>query len=373
MENSTRNEIFAVNDNYYNARQQVLDKIFNVDTGIDNKALRRVQEEILKQGNRSLSEEIHTAMFENRAVVRVKHAERIKSSLGEWFNADNFAEKIKSEGDIKERDVEVSKSTAFKDAPHFSVGMYPHNIDKPEVKNEYIERTNQITSEMEYQVSFAINRENHMNKTLEAAKEFLGVDVFNKLYAGDVLDIKPEPVLKTQEEVFKEIWSNSNVEQFEKKGDVQARKAVENEKIDTIINGEIETTNIAKKNDVVVKGIKNEEYIMSQEKFNTRYSGGNIGEDFSTFKAKGKTWAMEYVGKPIEFVASWGEKMIINTGDFLCNPEKNKSGDLYRIEKSVFSQTYEKIVGLKDKIKTVKDSLLESSVKDVNNSKMKIK
>ncbi len=104
MKESTREEIFAVNDEYYKAKQQVMNKIFNADTGIDNDALRRVQQEILKLGNRELADNLHTAMYENRATIRVKQAERIKSSLNEWFDADSFAEKIRAEGDVKERD-----------------------------------------------------------------------------------------------------------------------------------------------------------------------------------------------------------------------------------------------------------------------------
>lgn len=369
---NTLKEIEDVNEQFYQVKRQVDEKIFNAETGVDNAALKRVQEEILKQGNRNLSEEVHTAMYENRAVMRVKHAERVSSSLGEWFNKDAFNEKIKAEGDIKERDVVMPKSEAFKDAPHFAVGMLPTNINDSVAKDAYINRVQTLTKEMAYQVDFAVNRENHMNRTIEAAKEFLGVEVFNKLYAGESLEISQPAVVKTQEEVFKEIWSGSSVENFQKKGEVLARKAIEGEKINTIIDGELETTNVAKKGDVVVKGVKDEEYIMSKEKFDNRYSGGEVGDAFSTFKAKGKTWAMEYVGKPIEFVASWGEKMILKTGDFLCNPEKDKPGDLYRIEKSAFKQTYEKVVGLRDKLKTVKDSLAEpTSPENTNKNRIK--
>jgi len=366
-------EILEANDKYYKAKKDVTTKIFNADTGLDNEALKRVHEEVLKQGNRELADNLHTAMYENRATIRVKQAERVKSSLNEWFDADSFAEKISAEGDVKERDNVVEKSTAFKDAPHFTVGMYQHNITTdPQVKDAYIKRVEQLTKEMEYQVSFAVNRENHMNRTLDSVKQFLGVEVFNKLYAGESLEISPPAVVKTQEEVFKEIWSGSSVENFQKKGEVLARKAIEGEKINTIIDGELETTNVAKKGDVVVKGVKDEEYIMSKEKFDNRYSGGEVGDAFSTFKAKGKTWAMEYVGKPIEFVASWGEKMILKTGDFLCNPEKDKPGDLYRIEKSAFNQTYEKVVGLRDKLKAVKDSLAEpTSPENTNKNRIK--
>lgn len=377
MNANTWKDISEANEKFYKAKNLVEQKIFNADSGIDNDALRRVQQEILKQGNKGLAEELHSVMFENRASARVKQAERVSSELNEWFNKDAFLDKIKAEGDVKEKDVVMPRSDAFKGAPHFAVGMYQHNIDEPAVKDEYINRVKQLTTEMEYQLGFVAIRENNMNKTLEAAKAFLGVDVFNKLYAGETLDVapaEPAPVVKTQEEVFKEVWSGSKVENFQKKGDVQARKAVEGERIVTVIDGEVETTNIAKKNDVVVKGVKNEEYIMSQDKFNNRYSGGEVGDSFSTFKAKGKVWAMEYAGKPIEFVAAWGEKMILKTGDFLCNPEKDKPGDLYRIEKSAFSQTYEKIVGLKDKLKSVKESLSEPVAQDItNNNRLKLR
>lgn len=182
MKESTWEEISKVNERFYKAKAEASNKIFNADTGIDNESLRRIQQEILKQGNRELAEELHTAMFENRAVMRVKHAERVSSSLGEWFNKDTFNEKIAAEGSVKERDVVMPKSEAFKDAPHFSVGMLPININDPIAKATYINRVQTLTKEMAYQVSFAVNRENHMNKTIEAAKEFLGVEVFNKLY-----------------------------------------------------------------------------------------------------------------------------------------------------------------------------------------------
>ncbi|MEV9609634.1 hypothetical protein AB0254_09585 [Klebsiella pneumoniae] len=205
MKESTWEEISKVNERFYKAKAEASNKIFNADTGIDNESLRRIQQEILKQGNRELAEELHTAMFENRAVMRVKHAERVSSSLGEWFNKDAFNEKIAAEGSVKERDVVASKSEAFKDAPYFSVGKYQHNIDQPDVKDAYIKRVEQLTKDMEYQVSFAVSRESHMSNTIEAAKQLLGVEVFNKLYAGESLDIAPTPepvtIVKEQAEV----------------------------------------------------------------------------------------------------------------------------------------------------------------------------
>ncbi|EPR7008295.1 hypothetical protein ACU79U_000031 [Enterobacter hormaechei] len=205
MKESTWEEISKINERFYKAKDDANNKIFNADTGIDNEALRRVQQAVLKQWNRGLAEELHKAMFENSAVMRVKHAERVSSSLNEWFNVSAFSDKIKSEGDVKEREVMASKSEAFKDAPYFSVGMYQHNIDQPDVKDAYIKRVEQLTKDMEYQVSFAVSRESHMNNTIEAAKQLLGVEVFNKLYAGESLDIAPTPepvaIVKEQAEV----------------------------------------------------------------------------------------------------------------------------------------------------------------------------
>ncbi|MEI2351399.1 hypothetical protein V7R93_17910 [Klebsiella pneumoniae] len=205
MKESTWEEISEINERFYKAKAEANNKIFNADTGIDNEALIRVQQAVLKQGNRVLAEELHKAMFENSAVMRVKHAERVSSSLNEWFDTGAFSDKIKSEGDVKEREVVASKSEAFKDAPYFSVGMYQHNIDQPDVKDAYIKRVEQLTKDMEYQVSFAVSRESHMNNTIEAAKQLLGVEVFNKLYAGESLDIAPTPepvaIVKEQAEV----------------------------------------------------------------------------------------------------------------------------------------------------------------------------
>lgn len=205
MKESTWDEISEINERFYKAKADANNKIFNADTGIDNEALRRVQQAVLKQGNRGLAEELHKAMFENSAVMRVKHAERVSSSLNEWFDTGAFSDKIKSEGDVKEREVVASKSEAFKDAPYFSVGMYQHNIDQPDVKDAYIKRVEQLAKDMEYQVSFAVSRESHMNNTIEAAKQLLGVEVFNKLYAGESLDIAPTPepvaIVKEQAEV----------------------------------------------------------------------------------------------------------------------------------------------------------------------------
>ncbi|WP_117035440.1 hypothetical protein [Klebsiella pneumoniae] len=60
--------------------------------------------------------------------------------------------------------------------------MLPADINDPVAKDTYINRVQTLTKEMASQVDFAVKRENHMRRTLDAAREFLGVEVFNKLY-----------------------------------------------------------------------------------------------------------------------------------------------------------------------------------------------
>ncbi|HDG7592994.1 TPA: hypothetical protein PCI71_003558 [Klebsiella pneumoniae] len=50
MKESTWEEISKINERFYKAKDDANNKIFNADTGIDNEALRRVQQAVLKQG-----------------------------------------------------------------------------------------------------------------------------------------------------------------------------------------------------------------------------------------------------------------------------------------------------------------------------------
>lgn len=188
--NNNLKEIFEANEKYAELKTQVSEKILKADSGYDNKILSKIYDEAIKRGNVDLAKELHTAMYDNRAVNRVKSAERVSSSLGEWFDKSAFEEKIKNEGDVKERPLEMQKSEAFKDAPYFTVGLHPSNINEPDVKADYLKRVETLTKDMQFQLSFAENREFHMNKTLSAAKEFFGEDLYAKF--------KNEPVAKNE-------------------------------------------------------------------------------------------------------------------------------------------------------------------------------
>ncbi|HIG0876144.1 hypothetical protein ELC65_12380 [Klebsiella pneumoniae] len=420
MKESTWEEISKVNERFYKAKAEASNKIFNADTGIDNESLRRIQQEILKQGNRELAEKLHTAMFENRAVMRVKHAERVSSSLNEWFNASAFSDKIKAEGDVKERDVVASKSEAFKDAPYFSVGMYQHNIDEPDVKDAYIKRVEQLTKDMEYQVSFAVSRESHMNNTIEAAKQLLGVEVFNKLYAGESLDIAPTPepvaIVKEQAEVdnLDDIISvNEQFYQVKRQADEKifnidtgidntALKRVQEEILKQGNRNLSEELHTAMFDNRAVMRVKHAERVSSslgvwfnKEGFNEKIKNeGDVKErDVVVSRSEAFKDAPHFsvgmlptdINDPvakdtyINRVQTLTKEMASQV-DFAVKRENHMSRTLdaaieflgIEVFNKLYTQTHEKVISFKDKLKNVKQSLSEPVSQDMR-SKNRIK
>jgi hypothetical protein len=132
-------------------------------------------------------------------------------------------------------------------------------------------------------------------------------------------------------------------ELYKKTGKVQARRAVPGEMIATVIDGTIETVNTAREDDVVILNPGGEEYILTTEKFEARYTGPTLGYDYASFKATGTTYAVKWTHGDAKFDASWGETMIISNGDMLCSPDETPDGDLYRIERKAFRDTYKKV------------------------------
>lgn len=113
------------------------------------------------------------------------------------------------------------------------------------------------------------------------------------------------------------------------------RVADKEEEIVTVINKKVETKNIAKPGDYILTGSLGEQYVISPNKFESKYS---IVEN----KAKTKPVEIKakiYKGPPISFQASWGEEMILEGEDSLID----SSGEYYRIDANAFSNTYELI------------------------------
>lgn len=158
-------------------------------------------------------------------------------------------------------------------------------------------------------------------------------------------DLVESDRIKSQEEMI-DLFKKEKVKDFYKKrGTFKARKGKPGEHVETVIDGEVETTKTVKENEVVIEGPKGELYVVSEKKFNERYEvDKELSDTPKPYKSKGFIRAFEWKGEPIKFIASWEEEMICKDGDFLAAPvkseEDNNVTEVYRVERSVFDETY---------------------------------
>ena len=148
------------------------------------------------------------------------------------------------------------------------------------------------------------------------------------------LDFKKAPVYKKYKEVY-------------------ARKAIEGEIIKTYTKDGLETQNVAKEGDYVVKNNTEakEMYILSEKKFNERYKyKSDLDNEWKVYSPLGRIKALKVNGKIFKvfkikekefyILTSWGEKMIVKRNDFLVAPLNYN--EVYRIANKEFFETYEK-------------------------------
>ena len=126
---------------------------------------------------------------------------------------------------------------------------------------------------------------------------------------------------------------------LEKKGkkyrkfkNILARKAKKTERITTITDDGIETTNRAKIGDYIVKNKTEvgEEYVMSPKKFKGRYTYIKRSKSgYSEYEPKGRITALEInksflkkfkLKNEFFFIAAWGEKMVCEGKRFFSVP-----------------------------------------------------
>ena len=112
-----------------------------------------------------------------------------------------------------------------------------------------------------------------------------------------------------------------------------ARPAVAGEVIDTIINGEVETSNTANEGDMIITGLAGEEYIISGNKFHKLY----VLVSGNTYQTKPDSVQAVEVSDSFSFLAPWGSEMICNVGDYIVYRSQE---DVYRIERTEFLKTY---------------------------------
>lgn len=151
--------------------------------------------------------------------------------------------------------------------------------------------------------------------------------------------------IKSQEDMIDLFKKEKEKDFYSKKGTFKARKGKPGEYIETIIDGELETKKTVKENEIVIEGPKGEQYVVSEKKFRERYEVDEEPTDkFQPYKSKGFIRAFEWKGDTVKFIASWEEEMICKNGDFLAAPVKSKEDnnvtEVYRVERSVFDETY---------------------------------
>jgi len=129
---------------------------------------------------------------------------------------------------------------------------------------------------------------------------------------------------------------------------IEARPAEVGERIVTVTSDGKETENVAVAGDLVLCNIETaakEEYILAEAKVNKRYAflGEGSRDGWKLYQAVGECRGIVYDGENSKFIASWGEEMTLNKGDFLVTalPEK---GSVYRIGLAEFNSTYRRKV-----------------------------
>lgn len=149
-------------------------------------------------------------------------------------------------------------------------------------------------------------------------------------------------------------FNGQSVKQYQKTAAVSARRAVPGEVVVTVVgDGEPETTNTAKENQVVIRNDATpykEEQIAKLSKFQQLYQNSeSLSDNWQTFQPNPETprFAVVYTGQPATFTASWGEDMLLNDGDYLqsLNVERNvETFDIYRVDKAIFESTFTEVV-----------------------------
>jgi hypothetical protein len=158
--------------------------------------------------------------------------------------------------------------------------------------------------------------------------------------------------IPSQEQFLHRIWPYIEREGqiYRKKRLVDARPAIANEVIETITNDGLETSNTACEGDFVVRNHTDarEQYILTAEKFSKRYQHkADLTDGWSTYRPIGQIRAIEATSAwlaahnldvEMQFMASWGEPMMLKVGDFLATPPDGS--EVYRIARKEFFDTY---------------------------------
>lgn len=137
---------------------------------------------------------------------------------------------------------------------------------------------------------------------------------------------------------------------YRKTQQVLARKAVEGERIRTVTQDGLETTNVADADDYVVQNLTDmgEQYIVNKPAFEKKYAlAKNLSGDFDQYNPVSSIIALELtearltqlgLAREFHFLPIWNEPMQARQGDFLACP--TDFSEIYRVARHEFFQTY---------------------------------
>jgi hypothetical protein len=160
---------------------------------------------------------------------------------------------------------------------------------------------------------------------------------------------------------------------YKKIGQAFMKRAKVGEKIETVVGGKVECTNIAKEGDWVVRADTNckERYLLPDDKFKKLYKQTPVSyadhqdaaelqsEGFQAYDPCGRIVALEVDAKLLseyfpqgKFTAAWNSPMLVEVGDYLASPAMpggvglpqsiDQLKEVYRIERGAFAATYVK-------------------------------
>lgn len=142
---------------------------------------------------------------------------------------------------------------------------------------------------------------------------------------------------------------------FMKVTPMHALKATADGVLETVLHGQVETTNHYQAGDYILLGTEGERYTLGAAQFGARYDVAAPGdasnaalrtEGFHIYRPTGAVWAEQLDEVAVQtafpagkFIAPWGSEMIFLAGDWLATPSPAAS-EVYRIEAAAFSNTY---------------------------------
>jgi hypothetical protein len=111
--------------------------------------------------------------------------------------------------------------------------------------------------------------------------------------------------------------------------------AATEEEVVTVTASGVETRNTATAGDVVMSGPSGERYVVKATKFGGLYDG-EVGD--TVIPNQSPRMVKQYDGESVVFVAPWGERMLLQHGDYVVSDGPDA---FYRIAEREFGETYE--------------------------------